>query len=395
MEDFPRIILKPGKEQSLLRFHPWVFSGAIKSGTSGLNEGDIVKVYSNNGEFLAWGHFQIGSIAVRLFSFEPVTVDSSFWRSKLEKALMLREQLGLLNNKDTNVFRLINGEGDGMPGLIVDYYNGTAVFQMHSIGMYQIKNQLANILKELMQNKLSAVYDKSATTLPFKANTGAVDGYIFGNNDITEVQEYGNRFSIDWEEGQKTGFFIDQRENRRLLEHYAQGKDVLNMFGYTGGFSIYALKGKANMVHTVDSSQKAIALADNNVNLNFGDITSHESFAVDAWQYLNDIKDRYNLIVLDPPAFAKHNEALRNALQAYKRLNAAAIKQIRSGGILFTFSCSQVVDKEKFRQAVFSGAALAGRPVKIIHQLSQPADHPIDIYHPEGEYLKGLVLYVE
>ena len=394
-DNYTRIVLKSGKDQSLKRFHPWVFSGAIKKIYGAVNEGDIVLVYSNQDEFLGLGHYQIGSIAVRVFSFEDVTPDQLFWKKKLLNAYKFRQSLGLTSNPDTNVYRLVHAEGDGMPGLIIDMYNGTAVMQMHSIGMYQMREQLAGLLKEVMGEELKAVYDKSSKTIPFKANVEPVDSFVLGESIPGVVSEYGTLFNVDWEEGQKTGFFIDQRENRLLLQHYSQGRDVLNMFCYTGGFSFYAMKGGARMVHSVDASGKAIDLARENVELNFSGDKRHEAFVADAFEYLKDIKDKYDLIILDPPAFAKHREALSHALQGYKRINAKAFEQVRPGGIVFTFSCSQVVSKDKFREAVFSGAALSRRSVRILHQLSQPADHPISIYHPEGEYLKGLVLYVE
>jgi len=313
----------------------------------------------------------------------------------LQKAWDLRHSLGLANNPETNVFRLVNGEGDGFPGLIIDFYNGVAVMQMHSLGMYRIRQELAAALKEILGDRLLAVYDKSEKTLPFKADISPHDGYLLGEARQTEVSEYGLRFKVDWEAGQKTGFFIDQRENRRLVQQYAAGRDVLNMFCYTGGFSFFALRGGARLVHSVDASARAIALTNENVTLNFADEARHQAFVADAADFLKNIKDQYDLIILDPPAFSKHRDTLGQALQAYKRLNARAFEQIRPGGLLFTFSCSQVVSKEKFREAVFSGAAIAGRSVRILHQLTQPADHPVNIYHPEGEYLKGLVLWVE
>ncbi len=394
-KSYTKIVLKSGKDQSLRRFHPWVFSGAIKKIYGEVSEGDIVTVYSNKDEFLGLGHYQIGSIAVRVFSFEETRPDYAFWKAKFARAFQLRQQLGLADNPDNNVYRLLHAEGDGMPGLIVDFYNGTAVMQMHSIGMYLIRDELAKALKEVMGERLTAVYDKSAKTLPFKANIEAKDSYLLGETTGNEVTEYGLTFKVDWESGQKTGFFVDQRENRKLLEHYAKGRSVLNMFCYTGGFSFFAMNGNAKLVHSVDASAKAIDLTNENVELNFPNDKRHEAFTADAFEYLKDIKDKYDLIVLDPPAFAKHRDAMHHALQGYKRINARAFEQIRPGGILFTFSCSQVVSKDKFREAVFSGAAISGRNVRILHQLTQPGDHPINIYHPEGEYLKGLVLYVE
>lgn len=394
-EKIAKIILKPGKEQSLKRFHPWVFSGAIGKAEGKPEEGDLVHVYSDKGEFLATGHCQVGSISVRILSFKKNEIDYSFWKTKIEDAWNARKALGLTDNNETNVFRLVHAEGDGMPGLIVDFYNGTAVMQTHTVGMFLVRELIAKAMQEVLGEKLKAVYDKSEKSLPFKAGIESQDGYLLGENNDTEVVENGLRFKVDWLEGQKTGFFIDQRENRHLVQQYASGRDVLNMFCYTGGFSFYAMKGGARMVHSVDSSAKAIELTNQNVELNYPDDQRHEAFAADAFEFMRDIKDKYDLIILDPPAFAKHREALSQALQAYKRINTRAFEQIRSGGILFTFSCSQVVSKEKFREAVFSAAAISGRNVRILHQLTQPADHPVNIYHPEGEYLKGLVLYVE
>ena len=392
---FAKLILKSGKDQSLLRFHPWVFSGAIKDTVGFPAEGDVVEIYSNKDEFLGMGHYQIGSITVRIFSFQQVNPDFEFWKSKIQQAYNLRVALGLAGSGHTNVYRLVNAEGDGMPGLIIDFYNGTAVMQMHSIGMFRIKEELAKVMKEIYGNELVSVYDKSEGTIPFKAQIQPKNGYILGEGQPEAVSEYNNLFKVDWVEGQKTGFFIDQRENRKLVETYSKGKDVLNVFGYTGGFSIYALRGNARTVHSVDSSQKAIDLTNQNVALNFPDCKNHESFCVDAFDYLDHIDDKYDLIILDPPAFAKHHNVLNNALQGYKRINAKAIKRIKPGGVLFTFSCSQVVDKDTFRTTIFSAAASTGRKARILHQLTQPADHPVNIYHPEGEYLKGLVVYVE
>lgn len=389
------VVLNKGKEQSLKRFHPWIFSGAIKKITDKVQEGDLVRVVSNENEFLGIGHCQIGSIAVRILSFTDEAIDRSFWKRVLGEAVNLRASLGLLDNPSTNVFRLVHGEGDGLPGLIIDFYNGTAVYQAHSVGMYLVRNELAEILKELLGDKLKAVYDKSDKTLPFKADLDPVNGYLLGASEPTIVKEYDNNFQVDWVEGQKTGFFVDQRENRRLVRDFSKKRDVLNMFCYSGGFSFYAMQGDAQMVHSVDASAKAIELTRKNVELNFPDDKRHEAYVADAFEFMRDIKDKYDLIILDPPAFAKHRGALNQALQAYKRINAKAFEQIRPGGILFTFSCSQVVTKEKFREAVFSGAAISGRKVRILHQLTQPADHPVNIYHPEGEYLKGLVLYVD
>ena len=394
-EVIAKIFLKPGKEQSLKRFHPWVFSGAIGKSEGNPEEGDSVNVFSADGEFLGMGHCQIGSIAVRILSFETVNPDFDFWKMKIEKAWNLRKSIGLAANAETSVFRLIHAEGDGMPGLIVDYYNGTAVIQMHTVGMFLVREMLVKALREVIGERLKAVYNKSSKSLPYKADISSEDGYLFGEGRENEVLENGLRFRVDWLEGQKTGFFIDQRENRLLVQHYSQNRDVLNMFCYTGGFSFYAMKGGARLVHSIDSSAKAIELTNQNVQLNFAEDTRHESFAADAFEFMRNIKDKYDLIILDPPAFAKHRDAVHQALQAYKRINTRAFEQIRSGGIVFTFSCSQVVSKEKFREAVFSAAAISGRNVRILHQLTQPADHPVNIYHPEGEYLKGLVLYVE
>ena len=389
-----KIVLKSGKEQSLRRFHPWVFSGAIKKTYGNPSEGDLVDVYDNKDTFLAVGHFAPSSIAVRVLSFEQVTPDISFFREKIIRAIGYRKSLGIIDNPEINVFRLIHGEGDGLPGLIVDFYNGVAVMQMHSIGFYRIRKEIASILSEVLNNRIIAVYDKSEGTIPHMSGIVATNEFLYGSSDPVIVTEYGYKFKIDWTTGQKTGFFIDQRENRKLLEKYTDGRSVLNMFGYTGGFSVYAMKN-ASLVHTVDSSSPAIALADENVRLNFGEDKRHESFQVDAFDYLNHIKDQYDLIILDPPAFAKHNNVLANALQGYKRLNIKAIEQVRPGGIIFTFSCSQVVSKENFRKSVFAAAANTGRSVRILHQISQPPDHPVNIYHPESEYLKGLVIYVE
>lgn len=391
----PIVTLKPGKEQSLNRFHPWVFSGAIKHISQELEEGELVTVVSNKDEFLAIGHFQIGSIAVRILSFEELPVDSTFWENKLASAIQFRRDLGLLESEQTNVFRLVHGEGDGLPGLIIDFYNGTAVYQAHSVGMYHVRHQLAKLLKKILGDQLLAVYDKSDKTLPYNADISPENGYLLGESAPCIVKEYGLSFQVDWIQGQKTGFFIDQRENRKLVEQFSAERDVLNMFCYSGGFSFFAMQGGAKMVHSVDASAKAIELTRQNVALNFADDKRHEAFVADAFDFMRDIKDRYNLIILDPPAFAKHRGALRQALQAYKRLNAKAFEQVRPGGIIFTFSCSQVVTKDQFREAVFSGAAISKRKVRILHQLHQPADHPINIYHPEGEYLKGLVLQVD
>ncbi len=392
------IQLKPKKEESLQRFHPWVFSGAIQRIEGTLKEGDLVKVVDSNRNFLAIGHYQIGSIAVRVVSFEKSEIDDNFWNKKIQNAYAMRQSLGLVAPNQNNTYRLIHGEGDSLPGLIVDVYDDTAVMQAHSIGMHEIRETLA---KAIVANvpEVKNVFYKSETTLPFKADITPEDGYLIGQEtaDLTAI-ENGLQFHVDWLRGQKTGFFVDQRENRSLLERYSSGKSVLNVFCYTGGFSVYALRGGAKLVHSVDSSAKAIDLTDKNFEISFPNDPRHKSFAEDAFKYLNNLhtlEQKYDLIILDPPAFAKHREALRNALKGYKRLNAKAFEQIKPGGILFTFSCSQVVTKEQFRLAVFSAAAESKRNVRILHQLSQPADHPINIYHPEGEYLKGLVLWVE
>jgi 23S rRNA (cytosine1962-C5)-methyltransferase len=395
MSKFSKVVLKKGKEESILRFHPWIFSGAIDRIEGSVEEGDVVVVHASDDRFLGIGHSAIGSIAVRIFSFQEITPDLNFWCKKLQSAFDLRHRIGLTLRKGTNVFRLVHGEGDGMPGLIVDFYNGTVVLQAHSVGMWLIRDVLAEAMKIVLGDRLNAVYDKSAKTLPFKASIEPVDSYLFGMHTTREVMEDGNRFLVDWEEGQKTGFFVDQRENRRLLSDYSFGKNVLNMFCYTGGFSFSAMQGGANLVHSVDSSAKAIELTNQNVELNFPGDHRHEAFTAEAFDFMKDIKDKYDLIILDPPAFAKHKNVLNQALQGYKKLNSRAFQQIRPGGILFTFSCSQVVTKTNFREAVFSAAAISRRNIRILHQLSQPGDHPINIYHPEGEYLKGLVLYVE
>lgn len=389
-----KIVLKSGKEQSLKRLHPWVFSGAIKKLYGNPSEGDLVDVFDNKDNFLGTGHYQPSSIAVRILSFEQVEPDIGFFRERIKKAISYRKSIGIIGHPGINVYRLVHGEGDGLPGLIVDFYNGVAVMQMHSLGFYRIRKEIASVLVELLGDQLVAVYDKSEGTIPHMSGVHAVNEYIYGNSDPVIVTENGYKFRIDWTTGQKTGFFIDQRDNRRLLGDFTDGRTVLNMFGYTGGFSVYAMKN-ASAVHTVDSSFSAIELANENIRFNFGDDKRHEAFQVDAFEYLNDIKDKYDLIILDPPAFAKHNNVLANALQGYKRLNMKAIEQIKPGGIIFTFSCSQVVTKENFRKSVFAAAANTGRSVRILYQMTQPPDHPVNIYHPESEYLKGLVIYVE
>ena len=367
------IVLKPGKEESLKRFHPWVFSGAIKTLPQQLQEGELVRVLNSKGEFVAVGHYQVGSIAVRVLSFQDIDIDDDFYRKRLRSALDVRKATGIADNPQNNTYRLVHGEGDGLPGLVVDCYGHTAVLQAHSVGMHLVRQQVARVLVEVMEGRIENVFYKSETTLPFK----------------------GLRFRVDWLKGQKTGFFVDQRENRRLLERYAKDRKVLNMFCYTGGFSFYALRGGAQLVHSVDSSAKAVELTKENVELNFPGDPRHVAFCEDAFRFLDRADGQYDLIILDPPAFAKHRAALHNALKGYTRLNAKAFERIMPGGLLFTFSCSQVVTKDNFRNAVFTAAAQARRRVRILHQLHQPADHPVDIYHPEGEYLKGLVLYVE
>ena len=389
------IRLKRGKSESLKRFHPWIFSGAIASMSEQPQEGEIVEVVDSEGHFAALGHYQIGSITVRVLSFERSRIDTDFWKRRLHEAWLMRKAIGVTGLSDNNIYRLVHGEGDRLPGLIIDVYGNTAVMQAHSVGMHRQRMQIAEALAEATEGEISNVYYKSETTLPFKAGLGQEDGFILGGETGNIATEYGLQFHIDWLKGQKTGFFVDQRENRRLLEHYAKGKKVLNMFCYTGGFSVYALRGGAELVHSVDSSAKAIDLTHANVSLNFTGDNRHEAFAEDALKFLSRADDIYDLIVLDPPAFAKHKDALRNALKGYTRLNAIAFEKIKKGGILFTFSCSQAVNKDQFRLAVFTAAAQSGRHVRILHQLHQPADHPVNIYHPEGEYLKGLVLYVE
>jgi 23S rRNA (cytosine1962-C5)-methyltransferase len=389
-----KIVLKSGKEQSIRRYHPWIFSGAIKKIYGNPLEGDIVSVFDNKDNFLAVGHYQPGSIAVRILSFENIEPDFEFFRSRIKSAIEFRRSIGLTDNSSINVFRLIHAEGDNLPGLIADFYNGVIVMQMHSVGMYRMRKEIAGIISELMGDRVMAIYDKSESTIPFKSGISGINEFVYRNSDPVIVTENGFKFKIDWTTGQKTGFFIDQRDNRKLLSEFTKDRNVLNMFGYTGGFSVYAMKD-ATLVHSVDSSASATEMADENVMLNFGDDVRHTSFKVDAFEFLNDIKGKYDLIILDPPAFAKHNNVLANALQGYKRLNMKAIEQIKPGGILFTFSCSQVVTRENFRKSVFAAAANTGRNVRILHQMSQPPDHPVNIYHPESEYLKGLVLYVE
>ena len=430
-----KIVLRKGKEESLGRFHPWIFSGAIhhtevtplkgEEGNASLEEGDLVEVLASDGRFLAIGHWQIGSIAVRVLTFKRQRIDQAFWQKRLAAALDVRRAIGVAcqekiensessNSKYNDIYRLVHGEGDNLPGLVIDIYGSTAVMQAHSVGMHVCRNELATALREVMGDSLKAIYYKSETTLPFKAQLGQENGFLYGETGDDVAYENGLKFHIDWFKGQKTGFFVDQRDNRSLVEHYAKGRRVLNMFCYTGGFSVYAMRGGAELVHSVDSSAKAIELVNANIAFNFPGDQRHEAFAEDAFKFMertpsnsplkgeemvngksSNGKCHYDLIILDPPAFAKHKDALKNALRGYTKLNAKAFEMIQPGGILFTFSCSQAVNKDQFRMAVFTAAALARRKVRILHQLHQPADHPINIYHPEGEYLKGLVLYVE
>ena len=392
---YKKIYLKKGKEESLKRFHPWVFSGAIQHQPEDVDEGEVVRVMTAGGDFIAVGHYQIGSIAVRVLSFDDVEIDDTFWYGKLQSAFAMRRSIGIVDNPSNNTYRLVHGEGDNIPGLIIDVYGPTAVMQAHSVGIHLERKRIAVQLIQVMGERVKNVYYKSETTLPFKADLGQEDGFIIGGSNDNVAVENELKFYVDWLKGQKTGFFVDQRYNRSLLEHFSAGKRVLNMFCYTGGFSFYAMRGGATLVHSVDSSAKAIELTTKNVELNFPGDKRHEAFCEDAFKYLDKAGGDYDLVILDPPAFAKHRGALHNALKGYTRLNMKAFEKIRSGGILFTFSCSQVVTKDNFRNAVFTAAALAHRNVRILHQLHQPADHPINIFHPEGEYLKGLVLYVE
>lgn len=389
------LFLRRGKSESLKRFHPWVFSGAIAGANGKLNEGDVVRIVSNESELMGYGHYQIGSIAVRMLTFREEKIDHAFWVTRLSEALRLRKALQLTGRADNNIYRLVHGEGDRLPGLVIDVYGKTAVMQAHSVGMHMSREQIADALIEASEGLIENVYYKSETTLPFKADLHQENGFLRGHDEGNVAVENGLKFHIDWLRGQKTGFFVDQRENRSLLEHYAKGRNVLNMFCYTGGFSVYAMRGGANLVHSVDSSAKAIDLTRANAEMNFPGDARHEAFAEDAFKFLEQAGSNYDLIVLDPPAFAKHKDALPRALKGYTRLNAIAFRKIKSGGIVFTFSCSQAVNKDQFRLAVFTAAAQSGRHVRILHQLHQPADHPINIYHPEGEYLKGLVLEVE
>ena len=402
-----KVILKKGREESLLRFHPWVFSGAISQIAGNPAEGDIVAVHASDGGFLACGHYQIGSIAVRVLSFDRAALGPDFYEVRLARALEVRRAVGLAasgsadgRSPRTDCYRLVHGEGDGLPGLVIDYYDGVCVLQAHSVGMFRAKHQICEALKAVYGDSLKAVYDKSSGTAPFKAGLDLIDGYLYRaegfSDDEQTVLENGHKFIVNWTEGQKTGFFLDQRENRALVGRYAAGRNVLNLFCYTGGFSIYALAAGAAHVDSVDSSAKAMLMVDRNVALNGFDASRHTGYCTDAIDFLKNAPEgKYDLMIVDPPAFAKHRGVLRNALRAYQRLNAAAIARVAPGGLIFTYSCSQVVDKESFALAVFSAAASVGRSVRILDRLNQPADHPVNIYHPEGEYLKGLLLYVE
>lgn len=411
-----RIYLKKGREESLKRFHPWVFSGAIESIDKSAKEGDILQIYSYNDEFMGCGHYQIGSIALRILSFDKSALESSFWLNRITEAHSLRQALGIAVKTEesansshlspvTNSYRLIHGEGDMLPGLIIDLYNSVAVIQSHSVGMFLSREKITDALKELFGDNLKAVYDKSASTAPFKAALNLEEGYLYQREDFSEsdcvIKENGHLFQVDWREGQKTGFFLDQRENRAKVQSFSKGRRVLNLFCYTGGFSVYALAGGALSVDSVDSSAKAIELLERNIELNRAERNSgpnapHNAYCTDAIEFIKSKREgAYDLIVVDPPAFAKHRGALSNALRAYQRLNYSAITAIAPGGIIFTYSCSQVVDRVSFAEAVFSAAAQSGRRVRVIDRLTQPGDHPVNIFHPEGEYLKGLVLFVE
>lgn len=392
---YKTLYLRRGKDESLRRFHPWVFSGAVHHIEGQPEEGECVRVLTAEGEFIAVGHWQIGSIAVRVLSFEDEAITPEFWQHRLQVALDVRRSIGVAGREDNNTYRLVHGEGDNLPGLIIDVYGATAVMQAHSVGMHVCRMEIAQALKAVMGDTLQNIYYKSETTLPFKADLGQENGFLLGNSTDNVAIENGLKFHIDWLKGQKTGFFVDQRDNRALVEQYSHGRNVLNMFCYTGGFSVYAMRSGAKAVHSVDSSAKAVDLVNANMELNFPGDTRHKAYAEDAFKFLDQMGDQYDLIILDPPAFAKHRDALKQALRGYTRLNAKAFEKIQPGGILFTFSCSQAVNKDQFRTAVFTAAAIAKRKVRILHQLHQPADHPVNIYHPEGEYLKGLVLYVE
>lgn len=393
---YRKVFLKPKKEESLERFHPWIFSGAIAKIEGTPQEGEVVEVYTSTKQFIAIGHYQIGSISIRVLSFKPIEIDYNFWVNRIKQAYKMREAIGLAHTTENNSFRLIHGEGDQLPGLIIDVYNHTAVIQAHSIGMHVSRQIIAKAILEVMNPFIKYIYYKSETTLPNKTDLSETSGFLTEPTSDFIAIENGLKFNVDYLKGQKTGFFIDQRENRALLEKYAKNRNVLNMFCYTGGFSFYAMRGGANKVHSLDSSAKAIELTNQNIELNFPNDNRHESFVEDGFKFLDNIpQDKYDLIILDPPAFAKHKRSLRNALQGYRRLNAKAIEKIKPGGLLFTFSCSQVVSKNDFRTTLFSAAAIAKREVRVLHQLNQAADHPINIFHPEGEYLKGLVLYIE
>jgi 23S rRNA (cytosine1962-C5)-methyltransferase len=393
--EYPKIILKPGKERSLQNFHPWLFSGAIQDVKGNPAEGDIVEIYSSKNNYLAAGHCHDGSISVRVFSFIQQEINYDFWKEKIAKAYTRRKILGFINNPKTNVYRLVHAEGDDMPGLIIDIYNHTAVIQTHTVGMYEIRHDLAKAIIEVYGNSIKAVYDKSAETMGKQINEPLANSYLIGERIEENISENGIRFKVDWEAGQKTGFFIDQRDNRALLSHYSKGKKVLNAFAYSGGFSVYALAGGAAMVHSVDSSQKAMEWAETNIQSNFPNTEKHATFSEDVFDYLKKMETDYEVIILDPPAFAKHLSSVDKATIGYRNLNSEALKKMKNGGILFTFSCSQVIDRTLFRKILFMSALQAGKKVRVLHQLSQPADHPINIYHPEGEYLKGLVLLVE
>ncbi len=392
---YKSVYLKKGKEDSLKRFHPWIFSGAIAKMDEDIAEGDFVRVFTSYDEFIAVGMYQIGSIAVRVLSFDDITIDRAFWETHLRSALDMRKAIGLLDNPQSTTYRWVYGEGDNLPGLVVDCYGDTAVMQAHNVGIHLNRKEISEAMVNVADGRIKNIYYKSETTLPFKADVEHENEFIYGKMVDDVTVENGLKFHVDWLRGQKTGFFVDQRENRHLLETYAKGRSVLNMFCYTGGFSVYAMRGDAKLVHSVDSSAKAIELTNRNIEMNFPGDKRHEAFCEDAFKFLDANDNKYDLIVLDPPAFAKHRAALRNALKGYTRLNVKGLQRIKPGGILFTFSCSQIVTKENFRNAVFTAAVQANRKVRILHQLHQPADHPINIYHPEGEYLKGLVLYVE
>ena len=395
LQKMKNVYLRKGKEESLKRFHPWVFSGAIMKMEEGIKEGDIVDVIAFDGTFLGRGHYQIGSIAVRILTFDDEPINMAFWKKRLRSALNMRISIDIVDNNNNDTYRLVHGEGDNLPGLVIDCYGKTAVMQAHSVGMHYHRKDIVAALVDVMDGRIQNVYYKSETTLPYKADLEQENGFLYGETDENIATENGLKFQVDWLRGQKTGFFVDQRENRSLLEKYSKDKKVLNMFCYTGGFSFYAMRGGAELVHSVDSSAKAIELTSKNVELNFPNDNRHQAFCDDAFKYLEKAGKNYDLIILDPPAFAKHRAALHNALKGYTRLNAKAFEKIKPGGVVFTFSCSQAVTKEHFRNAVFTAAAQAKRNVRILHQLHQPADHPVNIYHPEGEYLKGFVLYVE